>query len=117
MKRNLIPSSSKPTSHDEEQSKPLKKLKSIKNSSRSEERSSTDFYTDIAKYRNILHVQFHLIDCRAVSQVDDIMIYREGTRFHAISVHNKAQISRNIKFDYIHQVSSYLLLIWTYNVY
>ena len=62
------------------------------------------FFTERCKYNLIPKAEFNRLKCVRVETIDNIDIYREGKRFHAINTTNNEIISRNILFDYIHEV-------------
>ena len=62
------------------------------------------FFTERCNTNLIPKAKFNRLECVLVGNIDNIDIYREGNRFHAVNKTDKEIISRNILFDFIHEV-------------
>jgi hypothetical protein len=114
MKRKASSSDSNPTSKDKSSSSSKKLTKVVVKPSSSSSDVRAYFYTDIKKYNSIIPLGFLPTACQEVSRVDDIVLYRQGNVFHAISAVDQSVISRNITFDHINQVNHLLLVYLVY---
>jgi hypothetical protein len=95
---------------DEPQKQELKETESKSNIS-----IVRGYYTEYSKYAGMPEAKYNADRCEIVTSIDGIVIYRDGKYFHAVNSADNRLISKNIQFDYIHEVfytSNILFLLY-----
>jgi hypothetical protein len=121
MKRKASSSDSKPISKDESSSSSKRSTKMVvKPLNTSSHPVSPDYYTSIQKYSLIPALDCVIADCQEVQRNGSIIIYRAparwdgSTEFHAVDGETKRLISRNITFEFLHPVNSFIYFLFIF---